>query len=323
MDLISALPQADASTVHGRLPRVVLSLDFELRWGVHHRYGLDFSSYRSNLEAVHDAVPDLLKMLAAHSIHATWAAVGALACESWEEYFSRAPQPPNYANPDLQVKKRYAELDPDGRLHFAPQLMRRISAMPGQELGTHTFSHLYLREEGVTAADVAADLAAVRELYAERFGIIPTSLVFPRNQYAFIDVVREAGIRMWRGNQAAWYYEREDTQQYGMLPKALKMLDELNPFCRYSAAVEEDMTRASLFLRLSVPPALWSLHIQRIKGELRALGSDEVFHIWFHPHNLGHDTRLRLARVEQVLELIAERQSRGQLVSCSMGELIH
>jgi hypothetical protein len=256
-------------------------------------------------------------------VHATWAAVGALGCESWDEYFARAPQPPMYANAALRVKRQYAQLDPQGRLHFAPRLMRHILATPGQELGTHTFSHLYLREPGVSAEDVAADLAAVRGLYGERYGMAPVSLVFPRNQYAFIDIVREAGIRMWRGNQAVWYYEQEDSEHYGIVPKTLKLLDELNPLRRHAAPVERDMTRASLFLRLAVPAYLWPLHVERIRAELKALRPGQVFHFWFHPHNLGQDTQARLARVEQVLEIIAERQARGELRSCTMGELVH
>ena len=84
----------------------------------------------------------------------------------------------------------------------------------------------------------------------------------------------------------------------------------------------DDMTRATLFLRLNLPRYLWALHLQRIKGELASLRPDDVFHIWFHPHNLGAHTALRLSRVEEVLALIAERENRGELRSCSMGDLV-
>lgn len=304
------------------LPKVVISLDFELRWGVHDTYGLDFDAYRQNLEAVRLVVPALLNLFAGRRIRVTWAAVGALACENWDEYFSRAPGSPSYKNTALKVKRAYADLDPDGHLHFAPALVREILASPGQELGTHTFSHLYLREEGITAADVAADLAAVSRLYQERFGIVPRSLVFPRNQPAFLDVVRASTIRISRGNPGAWYYECEDSRHNGPLARALKLMDGINPLCRLAAPLVHDMTRASMFLRLNLPPFLWAAHLQRIKGELASLSPQDVFHVWFHPHNLGQNTELRLSRVEQVLELIAERQARKQLVSCSMGDLI-
>lgn len=301
---------------------VVLSLDFELRWGMHDAYGTDLSGYRENLEQVRPTLPALLRSLAAHNIRATWAAVGALGCENWEEYFRRAPEPPRYADPRLVVKREYAEMDPEGTLHFAPDLIHMILKTPGQELGTHTFSHLYLREAGVTALDVAADLAAVKKLYADKFDTAPRSLVFPRNQPAFVEAVRGASIGMWRGNPGPWYYECEDTAHNGPLPRALKLIDGVNPLRRLASPVTGDMTRASMFLRLNLPRYLWNAHVRRIKGELSALKPDDVFHIWFHPHNLGQDTRLRLSRVEEVLALVAEEQEKGGLRSCSMGDLI-
>lgn len=304
-------------------PKVVISLDFELRWGVHHNYGLDINAYRANLEGVPRVVPELLKLFTEHAIRATWATVGALACESWTEYFSRAPQPPRYNDSALNVKREYADLDPDGHLHFAPGLVRAIFNTPGQELGTHTFSHLYLKEEGISADDVAADLAAVATLYQERFGVTPRSLVFPRNQPAFLDVVRASGIRISRGNPGPWYYECEDLRHNGPVSRARKLIDSINPFCRLAAPLAADMTLASLFLRLNLPPLLWAAHVQRIKGELAALSPQDIFHIWLHPHNLGQDSALRLQRMAQVLDLIAERQARGTLTSCTMGELVH
>src|SRR5207249_8050134 len=118
---------------------------------------------------------------------------------------SRAPRPPRYQNPALAISPRYAELDRTGQLHFAPELLRAIHATPGQELGTHTFSHVLMREPGVTADDITADLGAVSCLWRERFGAPPVSLVFPRNQVAFLPVIRACGIRAWRGHEPGWY----------------------------------------------------------------------------------------------------------------------
>jgi peptidoglycan/xylan/chitin deacetylase (PgdA/CDA1 family) len=301
---------------------VVISLDFELRWGIHDVYGLDFEAYRGNLERLRDAVPALVKLLVEHDMRATWAVVGAIACQSWGEYFTRAPEPPRYERPGLAVNPRYADLDPEGRLHFAPDLVQAIASARGQFVGTHTFSHLYLRERGVTAADVAADLAATAVLYRERYNTVPRSLVFPRNQCAFIEVVRASTIRVWRGNQKPWYYEREDSEHYNIVPRVLKLMDELNPFSTRAAPVETDMTRASLFLRLSLPETLWHVHLQRIRRELRSLQPGHVFHIWFHPESLGEHTEIRLSRVEQVLELLAKTRDRDGIRSCAMEDLV-
>jgi hypothetical protein len=303
-------------------PSVLISLDFEMRWGIHDVYGYDIDAHRDELVCGRDVVPALLKLFAGHDIRATWAAVGAVGCAGWDDYFERAPEPPRYANAAFRIKPAYAELDPKGELHFAPDLLHAIGSALGQELGTHTFSHLYLREKGVTAADVIADLNAVRNLYATRFGAEPLSLVFPRNQPAFIDVIRACGIRMWRGNPGPWYYETEDSEHNGRVPRALKFIDGINPMRRLAAPQTDDMTRASLFLRLNLPRYLWRAHVRRIRGELAALRPGEIFHIWFHPHNLGQQMNFKLARVEEVLGIIAERQAAGGLRSCSMSDLV-
>ena len=303
-------------------PRVVLSLDFELRWGVHDVYSLDASGYRENLEGERRVIPQLLTLFDAHRIRATWAAVGAIGCENWDDYFRRAPKCPKYVDSAFAVKPQYAEIDPDGLLHFAPDLFRAILETPGQELGTHTFSHLFLRERGVTAQDAAADLAAAMQLHRERFDSVPRSLVFPRNQPAFIDVVRASTVKMWRGNASAWYYECEDSEHNGPLPRALKLIDAFNPFTKRAAPLAGDMNRASIFLRLNLPSAAWAMHVHRIRKELDSMAEDEIFHIWFHPHNLGRDTPCRLSRVEEIANLIAERVSAGKLRSSCMEDLI-
>ena len=146
-------------------PSVVISLDFELRWGLHDRLGTNMQAYRQSLEGVQEAVPALLRLFSQRKLRATWACVGALGCAGWEDYFSRAPAPPRYHNPRLALDPRYADLDPDGRLHFAPELLQLVKDTPGQELGTHTFSHIYMQEPGITSEDVAADLRAVSQLW--------------------------------------------------------------------------------------------------------------------------------------------------------------
>jgi peptidoglycan/xylan/chitin deacetylase (PgdA/CDA1 family) len=266
-------------------------------------------------------VPALLQLFRARSIRATWATVGALACRDWNEYFARAPEPPRYDNGLLRIDDRYAEIDPRGDLHFAPDLVRDVHATPGQELGTHTFSHILMREPGVTADDVRADMDAASRLWRDRFGTSPVSLVFPRNQMAFLPVVQQCGIRIWRGNEPGWYYNANEAATNRLMPRALRLLDAVNPFVRHATPIRDNMTRASIFLRTNLPPPGWALHYARIRHELESLRAPEVFHIWWHPHNLGADTRKRLTRVEQVLDLIAEKVLRWQVVSSGMRDV--
>lgn len=300
---------------------IVISIDFERRWGVHHRIGMDLDVYREHLENVQPVVSGLLQLFAARNIRATWAAVGALGCQDWNEYFARAPRPPQYDNSALAISPRYADLDRDGHLHFAPDLLRAIHAAPGQEIGTHTFSHVLMGEAGVTADDVRADLDAVARLWCERFGRPPQSLVFPRNQVAFLPVIRACGIRMWRGNEIGWYHDCNDAGKNRPVARARRLIDSLTPWVRHASAIEGDMVRASLFLRTNLPAPGWKLHCARIRNELDALQAPQVFHLWWHDHNLGAQLRERLGRVEQVLDMIADRCARGALVSRNIGDL--
>jgi len=302
---------------------IVISIDFERRWGVHHRLGFDLDAYRDHLENVEPVVLGHLRLFADRHIRATWAAVGALGCRDWTEYFARAPRPPRYANPALAISPRYADLDRDGVLHFAPALLRAIHETPGQELGTHTFSHVLMRETGVTAEDVRADLEAVAKLAQEQVGHAPASLVFPRNQVAFLSTVRSCGIRIWRGHEIGWYHDCNETGRRRPIARLRRLADAINPLVRHASPPEEDMVRASLFLRTNLPAPAWTLHLARIRNELDALRAPQVFHLWWHDHNLGARTAQRLGRLEQVLDMIAERCSRGRLVSRTMGDLTH
>jgi hypothetical protein len=64
------------------------------------------------------------------------------------------------------------------------------------------------------------------------------------------------------------------------------------------------------------------LHYTRIKYELEILQAGHVFHLWWHPHNLGADMKNRLSRLECILDLIAEKMIAGRLVSKNMKELL-
>ena len=72
-------------------PSVVISLDFELRWGVLDRVRDDFSAYRANLEGVPEAVERMLDLFDEHEVRATWAIVGGLACDGWDEWHAATP----------------------------------------------------------------------------------------------------------------------------------------------------------------------------------------------------------------------------------------
>lgn len=301
---------------------VVLSLDFEMRWGVHDVYGMDFNGYRENLENCRPAVLATLDLLSERSLRATWATVGALGVNNWDEYFSIAPPPPAYANPNLAVRKEYADLDPDGNLHFAPDLIHKILLTTGQELGSHSFSHLYFREPGVTATDFLNDMSAVEKLWEEQFGVIPVSLVYPRNQSAFTDLLHKTSIEIWRGTEPAWFYNCNSARSNTLLPRAFRLVDSVFPLIRRASPPENHMLRASIFVRFGLSEVLWKIQLNKIRHELNNLGTGKVLHLWWHPHNIGFNLTIGLSRLTQVLDMVAEACSTNRVESKAMKDFV-
>jgi hypothetical protein len=307
----------------GKLTRkLVISLDFELLWGRYDRIQEMSAREIAGIRRTPETVRRLLTEMSARSIKATWATVGALACTSWNEFFDCAPVLPKYRDPRFSFNHGIVAADPQGIGFFAPALIEEIIATPGQELGTHTFCHSFFCEDGVTRSDLANDLACARGLSERKYGLTPVSLVFPRNQSNFVDLLPSVGIRIWRGNETPWYYQDNRRSTHFQLLRALRMVDSINPMVRRGYALEGNMTRASLFLRLNLPASLWAMHMRRIASELRGLRSGEVFHLWFHPENLPPLGELGFARLTEVLDMIAAQLQDGGLESSTMGDLV-
>jgi peptidoglycan/xylan/chitin deacetylase (PgdA/CDA1 family) len=298
-----------------------LSIDFEMRWGRHDRLAVNDAPSRAEFEQGLAIIPEILKTFSDRQLRATWAVVGAIGCTGWQEYFQIAPPPPQYRDANLAIKRSYADMDPDGKLHFSTESLARITETSGQDLGTHTFSHIFLREPGVTRNDFVADLKAAVDLARKKLGKRPVSFVFPRNQSNFLDVLSEAGIRMWRGNPRAWYYQRYEAWNNKPVAKALRYLDGLIPLSRIAAPVCENMCRASAFVRFDLPDGLWRLHVQRLMREVTVMKPGESVHLWFHEHNLGRDTTKRMRRLVELCDRIAETCQSKWTVSENMVDL--
>src|SRR4051812_16464020 len=145
---------------------LVVSLDFELHWGVRHERTVE--SYRENLLGVRTAVPRMLELFADYGVHTTWATVGFLFCETRDELLDSLPElRPRYEDERLSPYPDLAAVGPDEErdpFHFAPSLIRRIDAAPDQEIGSHTLSHYFCVEAGQDAETFEADLGAALAL---------------------------------------------------------------------------------------------------------------------------------------------------------------
>src|SRR5204863_1899467 len=102
------------------------------------------------------------------------------------------------------------------------RLLKLIQSCPGQEIGTHTFSHFYCLEEGQTPEQFEADIGAAVSV-AQRQGVDLKSIVFPRNQYAaeHLAIAERAGLKTFRGNERSWLYRPSRTSAQSSFRRAI------------------------------------------------------------------------------------------------------
>jgi len=316
----------------GRAGGLVISLDFELHWGV---WEFPLEPRRAALLGARRAVPRLLDLFEEFEVAATWATVGMLFAETREEMRKFFPsERPTYTdtrlNPYEQEIGQGEEEDP---LHFAPSLIRSIRARPRQEIGSHTFSHYYCHEPGQKLSQFRADLKSAVAI-AEARGVAIRSIVLPRNQVRpdYVAVLPEFGIRAYRGVQPGYMWRPGPFAQQRSLIKRLSRLLDAHVNLSGSGVFDWPNTEtprtpcdvpASRYFRCYDAAPGWTrqLHVARATAALRkAAHRGQLFHLWCHPEDFGAHPREGLAALRQVLEAFRdERQNRG-MRSVTMSE---
>lgn len=308
-----------------------ISLDFELYWGVHDsrpRY-----SYRDNILGSRQAIPAILTLFDQYEVHATWACVGLCFFESRRQLMQALPdRRPAYLDPMLSTYSYLNEAgatEAEDPLHFGAGLIHQMISTPGQEIGSHTFSHYYCLEPGQDVEDFRADLIAAR-LAAERFGVELRSLVFPRNQTneAYLRVCRELGIIAYRGSPG--FYRPQSKDQPSGLWRALRLADNYLPLSDRSRQIGPTVpglpvnVPASCFLRPYAPAwaPLDSLRLRRICAEMEKSAIEgRLYHVWWHPHNFGMHLHENLSFLERILKRYADLRCEHGMLTLNMGEI--
>lgn len=314
--------------------RFIISLDFELMWGVRdHR---SIADYGDAVLGAREAIPRMLELFARYDIGVTWATVGLLFARNQREMLEYAPAlKPSYSRQALDPYPQLAELagadERSAPHYFGRSLLDRIMASPRQEVACHTFSHYYGLEEGQTVdqfkADIAANLAIARDA-----GANPTSIVFCRNQFAdpYIDAVVEAGLTAFRGNPGGYMYRPRAGAGNTPLVRGLRLIDGALPIGPHTHFGEVSNYRgaanipASRFLRPWSPKAslYHALHVRRIRQEMTAAAkTGRNYHLWWHPHNFGRHMERNLARLTGILDHFRTLQTHHGMQSASMAEV--
>ncbi|MCB2017002.1 MAG: polysaccharide deacetylase family protein, partial [Hydrogenophaga sp.] len=122
---------------------LVISLDFELMWGVRdHRTTAD---YGDAVLGVRKALPSLLDLFRQHGVRATWATVGLLFARNRQEMLDHYPSlRPAYRQTALSpfeaIRSEIGADESADPWHYGRSLVDQVMQSGEHEMATHTYS---------------------------------------------------------------------------------------------------------------------------------------------------------------------------------------
>lgn len=279
-----------------------ISIDLELAWGYWDTPNP--AMFAKGRELERPIAARLLDLFERHEVSATWAIVGRLL-----------------------EKPRGKESLPGGEgIWYAPDIIEKIAAAKApQDIGSHSYAHIYFSECGAAAA--RADLEAARAIHA-RHSLPFSSFVFPRNQVGHLDELARAGIRIFRSTDLGWTQDVRSLNRTA--GRAANLVDKILPIPPRTVSIAprpdgmSELPSSMILLRRNglrrfISDA--SLESKAGAGLRRAAELGEIFHLWFHPDNFYYRTDAQFEVLENILSCATDLRRRGELSISSMAAL--
>lgn len=313
-----------------------ISLDFELHWGVSHRYST--TEYYENLFGTRNAIDKILTLFSLNDIHATWAVVGFLFCENKSELINYSPsKKPQYIN-DIFNNYKYFNLigenEEEDPFHYAFRCINSISNVQFQEIGSHTFSHIYCLEKNIDSCDFINDITSFNKIAIDK-GFIIKSIVFPRNQYDdnILKICKK--YNLIARTQLDTYFSKPSTfKEDSIFKRFLRYADSYFPFMK-KRIIDLELQKNVNNDNLIVPSSrflrpynnkiflLNYLQLNRIKAEmLHSAKNSALYHLWWHPHNFGKNTDNNIAILKEIISYYRKLNNEYGYRSLNMSEII-
>lgn len=312
--------------------RFLISLDFELMWGVRDVKTID--SYGEAIKKVHLVLPRILTLLQEYDIKATIATVGFLFSKNERHLNHYLPKKiPQYVNQklspydDLAIQMKNFQ----SPYYWCSSLIDLIqNDFPEQEIATHTFSHYYCLEEGQTDHIFEDDLISAINIAKSR-GVQLRSIIFPRNQVneEYLEICKKYGITSYRGVEYCWFYQPTSRKKQTSKKRAFRLIDSYFNISGHNTFIPNQNKGlvnlpASRFLRPYSKnlKLIEGIKINRIKASMSyAAKKNEVFHLWWHPHNFSQYSEEMLNQLRDVLEHFKFLKEKFSFQSSTMAEV--
>lgn len=288
-----------------RDPTLVVSLDFELGWGV-----IEGGLWRKRERAgvyrnTRGAVRDLVACCDDLDLPLTWATVGAMIEDPARVDLDHLPA-------DLRDQS-YAALraaEPatfDGRDVFDVVKRARVT----HDVGGHGYAHVRYDYPGVDAACVMGDIERLISVLQHH----PRSFVYPRNREGYADLIAAAGFGCIRGvpRPARGGRIGRAAAMVALPPPLSEVGEPLPGLCRTTFS---HLFNAGHDQRWRVGLAAWRAR----RGLARCQLERGLLHIFTHPYDLGALPPLSEA-FRAFLRAAADMRDRGQLTIRTMADL--
>ncbi|WP_223034493.1 polysaccharide deacetylase family protein [Hanstruepera marina] len=315
---------------------LLISLDFELFWGV--RDVKTKSGYKENLLNVQKVIPRLLELADKYEVKLNFATIGFLFATNKKELLDFAPSiKPTYKNSIFNPYQYIDNID-DGEnynlYHYAPNLIDLINSNKNHEIATHTFSHFYVNETGQTIEQFENDLLAAIAI-AKQKGITFKSIVFPRNQINedYLSVCLKHGITNYRGTEKHWMFDTTDTNRLERPShKMFRLMDAYFNLSGYNTYPLSNIKSINGVLNIPsskffrpYSKSLKALELRRInrvkKGLTYAAKHNEIYHMWWHPHNFGANIEENFNNLETIFKHFTTLKRDYSFNSLTMSEI--
>lgn len=315
--------------------KFIISLDFELMWGVRDKRTID--NYGASILGVRPALDQMLQAFEQYKIRATFAVVGFLFHKNRRNLYENIPiLKPSYLDANLSpytdLESFLGENEIVDPYHFGHSLIQKIKSKEVHEIATHTYCHYYCLEAGQTVTQFEEDLK-VAILVAKNNNVTLKSIVFPRNQYDenYIEVCRKYGIISFRGNEKSRIYDSSNGESQTLMRRALRLIDSYINITGHHCYKHEKMKEStpfnipsSRFLRpySSKLVFLDGLKFLRIKNAMTyAAKNNLMYHLWWHPHNFGSNCVENIKFLEKILKHYKFLNEKYKFQSITMEEL--
>jgi hypothetical protein len=301
----------------------LFSLDTELAWGQFDCFRPEMFSADGQRER--RSIEILLDILDEFNIVATWAVVGHLfykRCEKCD------------VCPILDWKGKYRSFEEvyetNKPLWYGADVIETLLTRGSQhEIAFHGYVHEVFDENTMSEEEAKTEVQEWLRV-SSRIGIVPQTVIFPRDRVGYLNVFREAGFVCYRGrrNQPRLYKLR-------YVGKVIKHIDHIlslsTPPVYELKGVEPcglvNLRSSKYFFGFNrrlemILDSLDShkLRINRmIKGVKKAADEKKIIHIWAHPWRF--QTKKDMEKLRHLLGYVAVEMNKGRIQSIGMADL--